>query len=91
VLSRIGDPFLQPRSNASERKEYEGMGLGVFIAKTLLERTGAQLAFFNGDAPYGARSDKPLRSGAVVEVRWAATRILAPETGALGLNQPIIA
>ena len=91
VLNRIGDPFLQPRSNASERKEYEGMGLGVFIAKTLLERTGAQLAFFNGDAPYGARSDKPLRCGAVVEVRWPAAQILAPETGALGLNQPILA
>ncbi|MEX1661269.1 sensor histidine kinase RegB [uncultured Thioclava sp.] len=89
VLSRIGDPFLQPRSNASERKEYEGMGLGVFIAKTLLERTGAQLAFYNGDAPYGAQSDKPLRCGAVVEVRWPAAQILAPENGALGLNQPI--
>ncbi|WP_417806507.1 sensor histidine kinase RegB [Thioclava sp.] len=90
VLNRIGDPFLQPRSNASERKEYEGMGLGVFIAKTLLERTGAQLAFFNGDAPYDAQSDKPLRCGAVVEVRWPAAQILAPETGALGLNQPIL-
>ena len=91
VLNRIGDPFLQPRSNASERKEYEGMGLGVFIAKTLLERTGAQLAFFNGDAPYGAVSDKALRSGAVVEVRWPAGQILVPESGGLGLNQPITA
>ncbi|KEP70321.1 ActS/PrrB/RegB family redox-sensitive histidine kinase [Thioclava sp. BHET1] len=89
VLSRIGDPYLQPRANASERKEYDGMGLGVFIAKTLLERTGAQLAFFNGDASYAPLTQEPQRSGAVVEVSWPAERILAPESAALGLNAPI--
>lgn len=89
VLNRIGDPFLQPRSNAAERKEYEGMGLGVFIAKTLLERTGATLAFSNGEAPCIPRSDVPMRSGAVIEVVWAASRICAQETGGLGPNQPI--
>ena len=30
------------------------MGLGVFISKTLLERTGASVSFFNGHK-YGAR------------------------------------
>ena len=30
------------------------MGLGVFIAKTLLERTGASMLFLNGQ-PLGAR------------------------------------
>ncbi|KEO54306.1 sensor histidine kinase RegB [Thioclava pacifica] len=89
VLNRIGDPFLQPRSNASERKDYEGMGLGVFIAKTLIERTGGRLSFANGDAPYASASDNPTRSGAVVEVVWPAQRILAQQEGALGFNQPI--
>jgi two-component system, sensor histidine kinase RegB len=47
VLGRIGDPFVRSRrdSQASQaRPGYEGMGLGLFIAKTLLERTGAELS-----------------------------------------------
>ena len=55
VLERIGDPFMRgasrPPGAASQdeplRPGYEGMGLGLFIAKTLLERTGARLSFAN--------------------------------------------
>ena len=39
LIRRIGDPFLRRRKPArevSQRKGYEGMGLGLFIAKTLL-------------------------------------------------------
>jgi len=91
VLGRIGDPFLSSRKTDAERAkrpEYEGMGLGLFIAKTLLERTGATLVFKNGTAPFLRGKDYPGRSGAVVEVTWPVTRIVAPE-GALGENQPI--
>ena len=42
-------------------KEASGLGLGFFIAKTLLERSGARLAFENRAFP-----DR----GAVVRVRW---------------------
>jgi two-component system sensor histidine kinase RegB len=38
-----------------------GMGLGFFIAKTLLERSGAALTFVNRTFP---------ERGAVVTVRW---------------------
>ena len=51
ILGRIGDPFMRRRRGESERllrPEYEGMGLGLFIAKTLLERSGAELRFANG-------------------------------------------
>ncbi|OOY08956.1 sensor histidine kinase RegB [Thioclava sp. F36-7] len=89
VLNRIGDPFLQPRANAAERKGYEGMGLGVFIAKTLIERTGGRLTFSNGDAPFAPGAATPARSGAVVEVVWPASRLLARDDAGLGLNQPI--
>ncbi|KFE35223.1 sensor histidine kinase RegB [Thioclava atlantica] len=89
VLSRIGDPFLQPRANASERKEYEGMGLGVFIAKTLLERTGGRLRFANGAGPRAVDPDNPRPTGAMVEVTWPAARLLARKEDALGFNQPI--
>ena len=79
-LGRLGEPFLRSRKSpgdATQRPEYEGMGLGLFIAKTLLERTGAQLSFANLGAEAGG--------GAIVELRWPMARIAA-EAGPLGQN-----
>lgn len=90
VLGRIGEPFLSSRKTEPERKkrpEYEGMGLGLFIAKTLLERTGAKISFSNGTAPLFRGEDYPGHSGAVVEVVWPIKRIATPN-GALGENEP---
>src|SRR5690606_27191396 len=42
VLERLGEPFLSVRRGTGEH-----MGLGIFIAQTLLKRAGAQLAFGN--------------------------------------------
>jgi two-component system sensor histidine kinase RegB len=62
VISRIGEPYVRSRRL---RRMYAtgdtGMGLGFFIAKTLLERTGARLTFVNKAFP---------ASGAVVAIRW---------------------
>jgi len=56
TLDELGTPFI------STRQGQEGhMGLGVFIAKTLLERTGATVTFGNRTVVGG---------GAVVSVRW---------------------
>ncbi|MDP5306981.1 ActS/PrrB/RegB family redox-sensitive histidine kinase [Paracoccus spongiarum] len=74
LLARIGDPYLTSRKHPAERGTYEGMGLGLFIAKTLLERSGARLAFQNGGP------------GAVVMVRWPLARIAMDARAALGLN-----
>lgn len=78
VLARIGDPFVhrRPWEESSTRPGYEGMGLGLFIAKTLLERTGARLDFANGN-------------GAIVIVDWPLERIGAGPDGALGPNRPM--
>ena len=84
LLGRIGDPFVRRRGRrANNRPGYEGMGLGLFIAKTLLERTGATLDFTNGSDPFLARSERPDRSGAVVDVVWQLADIgsTAPELG----------
>jgi two-component system sensor histidine kinase RegB len=72
LLGRIGDPFIRRRRTApdAQRPEYEGMGLGLFIAKTLLERTGAELTFANGQDPYTGVARPNERSGAIVEVVW---------------------
>lgn len=92
VIGRIGDPFVRSRRSSQDqmrRPEYEGMGLGLFIAKTLLERTGAELSFANGSNPFLAADERPTRSGAIVEVLWPRNRLEAPETAVLGENRPI--
>ncbi len=76
LLSRIGDPYLSRRSEA-QRGNYEGMGLGLFIAKTLLERSGARLSFANGGP------------GAIVTVRWPLDRIRSEDRAALAHNPQI--
>ncbi|MGG7517868.1 ActS/PrrB/RegB family redox-sensitive histidine kinase [Allorhizobium undicola] len=53
ILLRIGEPYVTSRKGDSRAG---GLGLGLFIAKTLLERSGAQLSFENREAPQkGAR------------------------------------
>jgi len=44
-LTRLGEPYVTSRTFDDDGGG--GMGLGVFIAKTLLERTGANLNFSN--------------------------------------------
>ncbi|MDA9208075.1 ActS/PrrB/RegB family redox-sensitive histidine kinase [Octadecabacter sp.] len=91
VLNRIGEPFVGRRKATEDRTPrpgYEGMGLGLFIAKTLLERSNATLQFANG----GATEIFGVQQGAIVNVEWPRNMIEADsETarGALGQNTPI--
>lgn len=92
VIGRIGDPFVRSRRTAQDlarRPEYEGMGLGLFIAKTLLERTGAELTFANASDPFLTPEERPERSGAIVQVSWPADRLLSPVVQSLGKNERI--
>ncbi len=91
VLGKIGEPFVRRRRSTDDRAKrpgYEGMGLGLFIAKTLLERSGASLQFANGVR--GGKSQSS--AGAIVNVRWPRSAIEAgreASRGALGENTPI--
>ena len=68
VIAKLGQPYVTTRSHGEgSRSSHMGMGLGFFIAKTLLERTGAQVEFRN------AR-----RGGALISARWSRSRIAAP-------------
>ncbi len=92
VIGRIGDPFVRPRRatpDPAPRPEYEGMGLGLFIAKTLLERSGALLSFSNGADPFLGEEERPERCGAIVEVTWPRAAIIADRSEALGPNKSI--
>lgn len=59
VLMRAGEPYLSRGS--SEGRAGGGLGLGLFIAKTLLERSGAGLEFSNRPLP---------ASGASIRMVW---------------------
>jgi two-component system, sensor histidine kinase RegB len=89
VIGRIGDPFVRARrtdQGSAQRPQYEGMGLGLFIAKTLLERTGAVLNFANAADPFLTPDERPARSGAVVEAIWPAERLVQVADAAQGEN-----
>ena len=69
VLEQLGEPFVTTRPGPSWGEEHPdehvGMGLGFFIAKTLLERSGARLELANRTGP---------EAGAVVTVIWPRGR-----------------
>lgn len=68
IFAKLGEPYVTSRpAGEGSPSGHLGMGLGFFIAKTLLERTGAQLEF---------RNDRG--GGAVVAIRWARDAIEAP-------------
>jgi two-component system, sensor histidine kinase RegB len=74
MLKRIGEPYLSRRPGADEtQSERSGLGLGVFIARTLLERTGAKVLFTNRTFP---------EHGAVVQITWPRNRFEASDIAA---------
>jgi len=78
VLTRLGEPYLNPRQDIGrKRSKKAGLGLGFFIAKTLLERTGASIQFNN------ATNDNQLETiaGAYVSTVWPSVALLAGDSG----------
>tara|TARA_B100000989_G_scaffold262094_1_gene213429 strand:- start:72 stop:1352 length:1281 start_codon:yes stop_codon:yes gene_type:complete len=58
ILSKIGEPYL--KTSKPENKSKSGLGLGLFIGKTLLEKNFASLNFRNSKT----------RGGAEVLIHW---------------------
>jgi two-component system sensor histidine kinase RegB len=58
VLSKIGEPYI--KSYKSSIKSKSGLGLGIFIGKTLLEKNFAKILCKNSQT----------RSGAEVNIKW---------------------
>lgn len=64
MLMRLGEPY--PRAAHQSPDGKGGLGLGFFIAQTLLERTGATLSFGNHKE----------KTGAWVRVKWPLVKLL---------------
>lgn len=78
ILDRIGEPYLTHRGKGRGRRavqgedpgeEKSGLGLGVFIAKTLLQRSGARITY---------RNRPGLETGTAVEVVWPRSVFSGP-------------
>ncbi|TIT21030.1 MAG: ActS/PrrB/RegB family redox-sensitive histidine kinase [Mesorhizobium sp.] len=67
IIDRIGEPYMSTRQGTEAGG---GLGLGLFIAKTLLERSGATLDFRNSSEP---------GEGAIVQISWPRSVFLNPE------------
>lgn len=63
ILTKIGEPYVTTRRRRPNTSDEEptGLGLGFFIAKTLLERSGSSLSFSNRALP---------ERGAIIRLRW---------------------
>ena len=65
IMDTLGEPYVTTRPTGERLgrsgHEASGLGLGFFIAKTLLERSGARFTIANRDAP---------ATGAVVRISW---------------------
>ena len=57
IVMRLGEPYLRHKAHRRAKSEDgSGLGLGLFIAKTLLERSGASVSMANAVPPHrGAR------------------------------------
>ena len=59
ILTKIGDPYI--KSLQSKNKSRAGLGLGIFIGKTLLEKNKAKLLIRNSET----------RGGAEIKIEWS--------------------
>jgi two-component system sensor histidine kinase RegB len=69
IIRHLGEPYITSRPRLPDKEfngESEGMGLGFFIAKTLLERVGGNLALKNKTPP---------ATGAIIEISLRRDRL----------------
>jgi two-component system sensor histidine kinase RegB len=66
ILMQAGEPYVTSRSDSRRAKsdESSGLGLGLFIGKSLLERSGATIKLANNPAP---------AVGARITIEWPRT------------------
>jgi two-component system sensor histidine kinase RegB len=71
IIDHIGEPYVTTRrtEDGEEGGSAGGLGLGFFIAKTLLERTGGRLELSNRSPP---------QTGAIIRIHWPREALANP-------------
>ncbi len=64
ILNKIGEPYIKSLKSKDEKKS--GLGLGIFIGKTLLEKNNAKLLFRNSET----------RGGAEIKIEWSNKNLI---------------
>ena len=64
ILNKIGEPYIKSLKSKDNTKS--GLGLGIFIGKTLLEKNNAKLLFRNSET----------RGGAEIKIEWSNKNLL---------------
>ena len=64
ILNKIGEPYIKSLSKNDRSKS--GLGLGIFIGKTLLEKNKAKILFRNSET----------RGGAEIKIEWSNKNLL---------------
>ena len=80
IIDRIGEPYITTRRETATGDgggEAGGLGLGLFIAKTLLERSGAAIDLANRELP---------AKGAIIRVSWPRAVMDTTFAGGSGLE-----
>ena len=75
VLDKVGEPYISYRpqvGHSTKKQTGGGLGLGVFIATTLIERVGGSISFTN----------RKQGTGAVVQMCWPREKVPPPENSA---------
>ncbi|MDZ4840816.1 MAG: ActS/PrrB/RegB family redox-sensitive histidine kinase [Hyphomicrobium aestuarii] len=74
LIDTLGEPYVTTRISGGRMgdRDSNGLGLGFFIANTLLERSGASVQLANREAP---------KRGAVVRIIWPRSAFDAPAEG----------
>lgn len=80
IIDSLGEPYITTRAPGARRGGGKGggLGLGFFIAKTLLERSGARITLENRPAP---------QTGAVVRIVWPRAQF---EAGSRADQEPAL-
>ena len=80
LMDAIGEPYISSRRFDTKREaDHSGLGLGIFIAKTLLERSGATVTYSNRLEPL---------TGAIIRVSWPRSAFEARYNQTAALELP---
>jgi two-component system sensor histidine kinase RegB len=92
VVMRLGEPYLTRKTNRRAKNEAgSGLGLGLFIAKTLLERSGASVSMANAVPPLRGARVTILWQRQAFERRYAHGVSFGSENSAMPATQDLIA